>query len=151
MDFGQVVWRVHRKFVLLNVDVNWIWTVWLSQRDHYHTPAQRSWMGYTDCILSVRLSVRLWTESLPLCIFYNTRRIHFIFTHVIKQLQKVCPVVIVLFFFCFFSKSNISSFGKFIKFATLTLSYFHLGFHMNGSIVWVNHGAAEGILRIQAF
>ena len=33
---------------------------------------------------SVRPSVRLWTESCPLCIFNNTRRIHFIFAHLIK-------------------------------------------------------------------
>ena len=41
--------------------------------------------------LSVRPSVRLWTESCPLCIFNNTHRIHFIFAHLIKQL-KVCRV-----------------------------------------------------------
>ena len=35
-------------------------------------------------------SVRLWTESCPLRIFNNTHRIHFIFAHLIKQLQKVC-------------------------------------------------------------
>ena len=29
-------------------------------------------------------------ESCPLCVFNNTRRIHFIFTHLIKLLQKVC-------------------------------------------------------------
>ena len=38
---------------------------------------------------SVRLFVHLWTVSCPLCIFYNTRQIHLIFTHLIKQLQKV--------------------------------------------------------------
>ena len=43
--------------------------------------------------LSVRPSVRLWTESCPLCIFHNTCRIHFIFTHLINQLQKVCRVL----------------------------------------------------------
>ena len=37
-------------------------------------------------------SVRLWTESCPLCILDNTHRIHFIFAHLIKQLQKVCCV-----------------------------------------------------------
>ena len=39
---------------------------------------------------SVRPSDSLWTESCPLCIIYNTHWIHFIFTHLIKQLQKVC-------------------------------------------------------------
>ena len=38
----------------------------------------------------VRPSVRLWTESCPICIFNNTYRIHFIFAHLIKQLQEVC-------------------------------------------------------------
>ena len=42
--------------------------------------------------LSVCPSVRLWTESCPLCIFNNTCRIHFIFAHLIKQLQKDCRV-----------------------------------------------------------
>ena len=40
----------------------------------------------------VRLSVRLWTKLCPLCIFHNTSQIHFIFVHLIKQLQKVCCV-----------------------------------------------------------
>ena len=42
--------------------------------------------------LSVCRSVRLWTESCPLCIFNNTHLIYFIFAHLIKQLQKVCRV-----------------------------------------------------------
>ena len=37
-------------------------------------------------------SLRLWTESSPLFILNNTRRIHSIFTHLIKQHQKVCRV-----------------------------------------------------------
>ena len=41
--------------------------------------------------------VRLWTESCPLCIFNNTHPIHFIFAHLIKQLQKVCRVSISKF------------------------------------------------------
>ena len=48
--------------------------------------------GYTGITLSVCPSVRLWTESCPLCIFNNTQRIHFIFAHLIKQLKKVCRV-----------------------------------------------------------
>ena len=51
--------------------------------------------GYTGFTLSVCLSVRLWTKSCPLCIFYNMYniiQIHFIFAHLIKQLQKVCHV-----------------------------------------------------------
>ena len=49
--------------------------------------------GCTDFTYSLRLSVRpsvcVQTKSCPLCIFHNTCRIHFIFTHLIKQLQKV--------------------------------------------------------------
>ena len=45
-----------------------------------------------DVRLSVRQSVRLWTESCPLCIFNNTHRIHFIFAHLIEQFKKVCRV-----------------------------------------------------------
>ena len=48
--------------------------------------------GYTGITLSVCPSLRLWTESCPLYIFNNTHRIHFIFAHLIKQLQKVCRV-----------------------------------------------------------
>ena len=33
--------------------------------------------------------VHLWTESCPLCIYKNTCRIHFIFAHLIMQLQCV--------------------------------------------------------------
>ena len=53
-------------------------------------PLQRSWKG--GILVSPCPSVRLWTESCPLCIFNNTHRIHFIFAHLIKQLQKVCRV-----------------------------------------------------------
>ena len=39
--------------------------------------------GYTGFALSVHLSCLL-------CIFNNTRQIHFVFAHLITQLQKVC-------------------------------------------------------------
>ena len=50
-------------------------------------PLQRSWKGgilVSPCP-SVRLSVCLWTESGPLCIFNNTHQIHFILAHLINQ------------------------------------------------------------------
>ena len=47
--------------------------------------------GNTGFTSSVRLSVRLWTESCPLCNFQNTNRILFISAHLIKQLQ-MCRV-----------------------------------------------------------
>ena len=46
----------------------------------------------TGFTLSICPSVHLWTESCLLCIFHNTQGIHFIFTHLIKHLQKVCHV-----------------------------------------------------------
>ena len=51
---------------------------------------KRGYTGFTSIRLSVRLSICLWTESCPLCNFHNTSWIHFIFTHLIKQIQKVC-------------------------------------------------------------
>ena len=42
--------------------------------------------GYSPCP-PVRLSVRLWTESCPLCIFHNIHPTHFVFTDFINQLQ----------------------------------------------------------------
>ena len=51
--------------------------------------------------------VRPWTELCPLCIFYNTDRIHYTCTHLINQLQKVCRVL---------------SFMKIPKFDFLTIS-----------------------------
>ena len=62
--------------------------------------------GYTGFTMSVCPSVRLWTESCPLCIFKNTHRIHFIFAHLIKQLQKVCRV------YCLFQNSKIWNFQR---------------------------------------
>ena len=79
--------------------------------------------GYTGFILSVCPSVPLWTESCPLCIFNNTRGIHFIFAHLIKQLQ-MCRV------YCLFQNEKKWNFGIFFKFITLTLSSFDLGSNM---------------------
>ena len=49
--------------------------------DMLYPPLQRSWKRgilVSPCP-SARLSVWLWTESCPLCIFYNTHWIHLIF------------------------------------------------------------------------
>ena len=50
----------------------------------------------------------------------------------------------------FFLNSRISSFGKFFKFVTLTLSCFDLGSNMNWSIVWVIMGYPQnaGVLVV---
>ena len=62
-------------------------------------PLQWSWRGgilVSPCpsvCPSIRPSVSLWTESCPLCIFHDTSRFHFIFTHLINQLQKLCRML----------------------------------------------------------
>ena len=61
-------------------------------------PLQRSWKG--GILVSPCPSVRLWTESCPLCIFNNTHRIHFIFAHLIKQFWRI--FLICNFDFVFF-------------------------------------------------
>ena len=74
----------------------------LSDQQFYYTPTSTKLKGgYTGFTLSICPSVPLWTESYPLCIFNNTHRIHFIFAHLIKQLQKVCRV------WCLFKNSKI--------------------------------------------
>ena len=102
----------------------------------YYTPCfnkvERGVYWFHLVHLSVRLSIRLWMESCPLCILHNTSWIHFIFTHLIKKLQKVCHVQIF--------NSNFSSFD--------------LGSNMNQS--YGNHGVGVGmgvggILRTEAF
>ena len=67
------------------------------QKKHHFTPrfneVERGvyWFHFVRPSVSPSVcpSVRLWTESCPL---HNISRIHFIFTHLIKQLQKVCHV-----------------------------------------------------------
>ena len=85
--------------------------------------------GYTGFTLSVRPSVRLSVHPsripCPLCSRCSFGWIHFIFTHLIKQLQKVCRV------WSFLQNFKICIFGNFFKFVTLTLSCFHLGSDVN--------------------
>ena len=61
----------------------------------YTHPLQQCWKG--GILVSPYPSICLWTELCPLCIFNNTCRIHFIFTHLIKQLRKVCNVFCLFF------------------------------------------------------
>ena len=64
---------------------------------------ERRYTGFTSSVRpSVHPpSVRLWTESCQLCNSHNTSWLHFMFTHRIKQLQKVCCV-----YFCFSTFQN---------------------------------------------
>ena len=70
---------------------------------------------------SVRLSARPSRIPCPLCSTYSSGWIHFIFIHLIKQLQKVCRIS------SFLQNVKIWIFGNFLKFVTLTLSCFDLG------------------------
>ena len=74
--------------------------------------------GYTGFTLSVCPSVDRIVSALYLHV-NNTCQIHFIFAHLIKQLEMVC--------FKILKKWN---FGEFFKFVTLTLSSFDLGSNM---------------------
>ena len=86
--------------------------------------------------LSIRPSVCLWTESYPLCIFYNTCRIHFIFTHLIKQLQKMCRVQ------CFRQNKKNWSFGKLFKCFNFDFVFVWLGVQYELVNSMGNHRAA---------
>ena len=104
---------IHRKCPRYQF-VKWVWKVHL-----LYPPLQWSWKG--GILVSPCPSVRLWTESCPLCIFNNTCWIRFKFAHLIKQLQKVM----------FVSKFRMLKFWRiFFKFGTLTLSSFDLGSNM---------------------
>ena len=71
-------------------------------------PAQRSSRGYTGLTMPVCPSVDR---------IYNSSRIHFIFTHLIDQLQKGCRML------SFVKNLN---FWQFIKFAPFTLPCVHI-------------------------
>ena len=82
--------------------------------------------------LSVRPSICLWTESCPLCKFHNTSQIHFIFTCLFKQLQKVRCVLVVLVFV----NSKIWNFGNLFYFRLLDPLYDLCLSHMTTSWPW---------------
>ena len=102
---------------------------WFLSIAFYYAPAQRSWRGYTGFAVSICPSVRLWTESCSLCIFHNTRRIHFIFTHLFKQLQKVFGV------YSFYKIKNLK-FCQILYICNFDFVPFWLGIQYD-SIVWV--------------
>ena len=56
--------------------------------------------------------------------------IHFIFAHLIKQLQKMCCMR------CLFQNSKITNFGEFFNFFNFDFVFFSLGIQFD-SIVWV--------------
>ena len=82
---------------------------------------------------------RLTSFFPPLSEVEREYQIHFICTHLIKQLPKVCRVWSFIF-----QNLIIWSFGKFFTFVTLTLSCFDLGSNINYSIVCVIMGRQGG-------
>ena len=100
-------------------------------------PAQRSCWG--GILVSLRPSVcpsvhpKVRPASVPhpsripcpLCSFYSSGWIHFIFMHLIKQLQRVCRVQSCL------QNFKIWNFGNFLKLVTLTSFCFDLESDVN--------------------
>ena len=72
---------------------------------------------------SVHPSICLSRIPCLLCSAYSSGWIHFIFIHLIKQLQKVCHMHSFL--------QHFKIFGNFFKFVNLTLSCFDLGSDVN--------------------
>ena len=111
-----------------------------------YPPLQRSWKG--GILVSPCPSVRLWTESCPLCIFNNTHRIHFIFAHLINSTYQatsegVSCVMLV-------SKFKILKFWRIFKIFNFDFVFFWLGIQYD-SIEWVIMRRLGGILRTKAF
>ena len=79
----------------------------------------------------------------PLCSFYSSGWTHFIFMHLIKQLEKVCRVQ------SFLQNFKIWNFDNFFEICNFDFALFWLGIWCE-SLVWVIMGW-RGYLRTQAF
>ena len=95
-------------------------------------PAQQSCWG--GILVSLRPSVpRPSRIPCPLCSFYSSGWIHFIFMHLIKQLQKVCHVQ------SFLPNFKNFKFWQFFKICNFDFVLFWLGIWCE-SLVWVIMG-----------
>ena len=115
--------KINQIHVLTNIQCLWESAVrflltWfkrsLTPAFHY-TPEQQSCWG-VYWFHSVCPSIRPSRILCLLCSAYSSGWIHFIFTHLIKQPQKVCRVL------SFSQNLKIWNFGNFSKFVTLTSS-----------------------------
>ena len=98
------------------------------------TKLKGGYTGFTSTVrLSIRLSIHLRTESCLLCNFHNIKWIHFMFTYLIKHLQKVCRMLSWLQHF------KIWIFGNFFQICNFNFVLFWLGI-WNESIVRVMMG-----------
>ena len=86
--YSNLYYMLHAKLSLITILPTGRYEAFLFKGTFYYTLGSTKLKG--GILVSICPSVRLWTASCPLCIFYNTRWVHFIFTHLIKQLQKVC-------------------------------------------------------------
>ena len=115
--FNDILFEI-QKFTFKSIVFWWKLTM-VNDKELIIPPLNEVEGGYTGFTLSafpsVCLFIRLWTECCPLCIFHNTIRVHFIFRHLINQLQKVCHLL------SFVKNSKIWIFRNFFKFAPLTL------------------------------
>ena len=84
---------------------------------HYYSPRTTKLLGgYIDFTPSVRPSIRPSRIPCPLCSFYSSGWIHFIFMHRIKPLQKVCRVQ------SFLQNFKIWTLGNFLKFVIVLVA-----------------------------
>ena len=73
-----------------------IWPRTSTISTNYTPPHNEVVGGYTGFTPSVLLSVHTSRIPCPLCSAYSFGSIHFIFIHLIKQLQKVCHVMLFI-------------------------------------------------------
>ena len=127
-----------RKFYICQKNI--IWTYYY----HYCTcrfnevESQVYWFHLVGLFVSLSICPSvLWIGTCSLCIFNNSRQIHFIFTYLIKQFQKVCLVQ-----------------GVFSKYKNLNF-WLWLCLVLTWDAIWIdsmgNHRAAGGILKMQVF
>ena len=110
------------------------------------------YIGFTPSLHpSVCASVCPSCIPCPLWRTYSFGCIYFIFTHLIKQLQKMSSM------WCCLHNFNIKIFGNFFKFVTLTLSCFVV---LTWDLIWItsmgDHGVAgvsqnAGVLDVLVF
>ena len=92
-------------------------------------PAQKVVGGYTGFTPSVRLSIRPSGIPCPLCSAYSFGWIHFIFIHLIEQLQKVCRML------RFLQNIKICNLCNFFKICNYDFVFFWFGIWCE-SLVW---------------
>ena len=123
------VYSLHKRPAMQHLDVSF------DVRYHLFiiSPYNEVVVGYIGFTQSVRLSVSLSRIPCPLCSTYSFGWIHFIFIHLMKQLQKVSCV------YSFLKKFQNVNIWQIFVICNVDFVLFWLG-------IWVgNHGVAVGI------